>query len=147
MNEQLTEWGQQLSQILHAQLEAGSASAVFVVFAAGLLTSLTPCVYPMIPVTVTYIGGASAGSRTRAVTLSGVYVLGLAVVYAALGVVAATAGITFGNFTRSPWVFGAVGLLIGVFGVVMLGWMDIPVPGFFGRVQSEGAQRGGHLGA
>ena len=59
--ETLNEWGYALSQTLEGQLEAGSIAALAVVFAAGVLTSFTPCVYPMIPVTVTYIGGAAGG--------------------------------------------------------------------------------------
>jgi len=90
--DRLNEWGYALSQTLQGQLDAGSLSAVFVVFAAGVLTSFTPCVYPMIPVTVTYIGGAAAGNRRRAVALSTTYVLGLAIVYAGLGVAAALLG-------------------------------------------------------
>lgn len=147
MIEQINEWGYALQKVLETQLEAGSVAAIFVVFAAGVLTSFTPCVYPMIPVTVTYIGGAAAGSRRRAVKLSVVYVLGMAAIYAALGVVAALLGKQFGNFTRSPWVFGAVGVLIAVFGLAMLGWITIPVPGIFGRVQSRGVRKGGTLGA
>jgi thiol:disulfide interchange protein DsbD len=145
--ERINEWGYALQQILATQLEAGSFAAVFVVFAAGVLTSFTPCVYPMIPVTVTYIGGAAGGSRKRAVGLSAVYVLGMAGIYAALGVVTALLGKQFGNFTRNGWVYGAVGLLIAVFGVAMLGWINVPVPGVFGRVQSQGVRRGGYLGA
>ena len=147
MQERLTEWGQALQQILEGQLQSGSISAVFVVFAAGLLTSFTPCVYPMIPVTITYIGGAAGGSRTRAVVLSSIYVLGLALVYSMLGVVTALLGKQFGSFTRSPWIFGAVALIIAVFALAMLDWIQIPVPGFFGRVQSEGVRRGGYGGA
>jgi thiol:disulfide interchange protein DsbD len=147
MPELLTEWGQALSGILKEQLQAGSLSAIFVVFAAGVLTSFTPCVYPMIPVTVTFIGGASAGNRWRAISLSTIYVLGLALIYSALGVVTALLGKTFGNFTRSPWIYGGVGLLIALFGVAMLDWITIPVPGFFGKVQSKGARRGGYFGA
>ena len=113
MIERINEWGYALSQTLQGQLESGSAGAIFVVFAAGLLTSLTPCVYPMIPVTVTFIGTASSGSRRRAVTLSAVYALGLAMLYAALGVFAALVGLTFGNFTRNVWVYGGVALLLG----------------------------------
>ena len=145
--ERINEWGFALNQILQGQLEAGSLAAVFVVFAAGVLTSFTPCVYPMIPVTVTYIGGASSGSRRRAVTLSAVYVLGMAVVYAALGVVTALLGKTFGQFTRHPAIYGAVGLLIVVFGVVMLDLFTIRIPAFFAGVQAEGARRGGYSGA
>ena len=85
--ETINEWGYALGEVLQGQLEAGSMSALAVVFVAGLLTSFTPCVYPMIPVTVSYIGGAAAGSRRRAVSLSLIYVLGMALIYAALGVV------------------------------------------------------------
>lgn len=145
--ERINEWGFALGQTLQGQLEAGAVSAVFVVFLAGVLTSFTPCVYPMIPVTVTYIGGASAGNRRRAVLLSSVYVLGMAVIYAALGIVAALVGKTFGNFTRNPIVYAAVGLLIVVFGVAMLGVVNVRVPAFFGGLQREGVQRGGVLGA
>ena len=77
MIERINEWGFALQKILEGQLQAGSMAALFVVFAAGVLTSFTPCVYPMIPVTVTFIGGASGGSRSRAINLSVVYVVPL----------------------------------------------------------------------
>jgi thiol:disulfide interchange protein DsbD len=141
----LNEWGFALSETLKAQLAAGSLSAVFVVFAAGVLTSFTPCVYPMIPVTVTYIGGAAGGDRRRAVALSMTYVLGLAAMYAALGVAAAMLGKIFGEFTRNPWVFGAVGLVIGGLGLGMLGVFTIPA--LMTGLQGQGARRGGFLGA
>ena len=143
--ETINDWGFALSETLKAQLTAGSLSAVFVVFAAGVLTSFTPCVYPMIPVTVTYIGGAAAGNRRRAVGLSLTYVLGLAVMYAALGVAAAMLGKIFGEFTRSPWVFGAVGLIIAGLGLGMLGVFTIPA--LMTGVQGRGARRGGFFGA
>ena len=143
----LNAWGYALSQTLEGQLQSGSISAIFVVFAAGVLTSFTPCVYPMIPVTVTYIGGAAGGDRRRAVALSSVYVTGLAVVYAALGVVAALAGKIFGQFTRTPWIYGGVGVLIVVLGLAMIDILPIRVPSFFAGVQQEGAKRGGYLGA
>ena len=145
MLETLNEWGFALSQTLQGQLQAGSVSAIFVVFAAGVLTSLTPCVYPMIPVTVTYIGGAAGGNRRRAVALSVTYVLGLSLMYAALGIVAAMLGKIFGEFTRSPWVFGAVGLVIFGLGLAMLGVFTIPA--LMTGVQGQGARRGGFFGA
>jgi cytochrome c-type biogenesis protein len=147
MQEQLAEWGQALQQTLQAQLQAGSLGALLYVFAAGLLTSFTPCVYPMIPVTVTFIGGAAAGDRLRAVTLSSVYVAGLALVYATLGMATALAGKQFGTLTRSPWIYGGVALVVAAFGAAMLDWIPIPVPSIFGQVQSRGARRGGHVGA
>lgn len=139
--------GYGLSQTLQGQLQTRSLAAIFVVLAAGILTSFTPCVYPMIPVTVTFIGGAAAGNRRRAVALSAVYVVGLAVVYAALGVAAALAGRVFGEFTRSPWVYGAVGALMLVFGLGMLDLYVIRVPAVFSGVQSQGVRKGGFLGA
>jgi thiol:disulfide interchange protein DsbD len=145
--ERINELGYALSQTLQGQLESGSAGAIFVVFAAGVLTSFTPCVYPMIPVTVTFIGTASSGSRRRAVTLSAAYALGLAMLYAALGMVAAMVGLTFGNFTRSPWIYGGVALVLGLFAAAMMGWVNIPVPGFAGTIQRGGVKKGGHLGA
>ena len=143
--ETINAWGFALSETLKAQLQAGSIGAIFVVFGAGVLTSFTPCVYPMIPVTVTYIGGAAAGNRRRAVGLSVTYVLGLAVMYAALGVAAALMGKIFGEFTRSPWVFGAVGLVIAGLGLGMLDVFTIPV--LMTNLQGQGARRGGFLGA
>jgi cytochrome c-type biogenesis protein len=145
--ERINEWGYALGETLKGQLEAGSTAALVVVFAAGVLTSFTPCVYPMIPVTVTFIGGAAAGNRWRAFSLSGVYVLGLALVYSALGIAAALLGKKFGGFTHTPWVFGVVGLLFALFGVVMLGWISIPVPALVGQAQATGVRRGGYLGA
>jgi len=145
--ERINEWGYALSKTLESQLESGSASALLVVFAAGLLTSLTPCVYPMIPVTVTFIGTASDGSRRRAVSLSAVYALGLALLYAGLGIVAAVIGAQFGNFTRSPWIYGAVALVLALFAAAMMGWINIPVPGFAGKIQTSGVRKGGHFGA
>jgi thiol:disulfide interchange protein DsbD len=147
VTELINEWGYALQQLLERQLQAGSPAALAVVFAAGVLTSFTPCVYPMIPVTVTYIGSASAGSQRRAVGLSLVYVLGLALIYSALGLVTALLGRQFGNFTRTPGIYGGVALVIALFGAAMLGWIRVPVPGLFGRVQVQGARRGGYAGA
>ena len=147
MQERLAEWGQALQQLLASQLDAGSLGALAVVFAAGVLTSFTPCVYPMIPVTVTFLGGAAGGDRLRAVTLSSVYVLGLALVYAALGMTTALVGAQFGTITRSPWIYGGVAVVVLAFGAAMLDWIPIRVPAIFGQVQAEGARRGGHGGA
>jgi len=147
MLELLDKWGYALKEILETQLQAGSLGALAVVFAAGVLTSLTPCVYPMIPVIVTFMGGSAGGSRRRAVGLSAVYVVGLASVYASLGVASALLGKTFGSSWRSPYVYGPVALIIIVFGLAMLNVFSIPIPGFAGNVQTKGARRGGFLGA
>jgi thiol:disulfide interchange protein len=145
--ELLNEWGFALKEILEAQLRAGSLGALGVVFVAGVLTSFTPCVYPMIPVIVTFMGGSAGGSRRRALGLSVVYAIGLASVYASLGVASALLGKTFGQSWRTPYVYGPVALIIIAFGLAMLNVFAIPIPGFAGNVQTKGARRGGYLGA
>ncbi len=147
MLDRLNEWGYALGQILQGQLERGSAVAIAVVFAAGLVTSLTPCVYPMYPVMVPYILGAAEGNRRKAFTLSAVYVFGLALIYTALGVTAALLGKTFGKMTDTPWVPGIFGLLIVLFGLEMLGVFTLRLPSFLSGLQSAGTLRGGYVGA
>jgi thiol:disulfide interchange protein DsbD len=147
VTERLDEWGYALKQLLESQLQGGSFGAVFVAYLAGVLTSLTPCVYPMIPVVITFMGGAARGSRGRAFTLSLVYVGGMALVYAALGVLSATAGWTFGAAWRNPWVYGSVAVVIITLGLAMLDVFTVPIPGFAGSMQSTGARRGGVAGA
>jgi thiol:disulfide interchange protein DsbD len=94
---------------ISAHLSANPALALPALFAAGLLTSLTPCVYPMIPITVAIVGGESAGDkaapRTRPLVLSLVYALGLALVYAALGLFAGLSGTMFGTVSSNPWLY------------------------------------------
>src|SRR5205809_8124167 len=75
--------------------------ALVTLFGAGLVTSLTPCIYPMIPITAGIISGASAGtpSRARTTRLTLTYAAGLALFYAILGLLAGLTGSPFG--TRS----------------------------------------------
>src|SRR5512145_83171 len=73
---------------LGALLAEGSILAYAAAFAGGVLTSLTPCVYPLIPITVS-VFGARKGSRREAALVSGLYVLGIAAMYASLGLAAA----------------------------------------------------------
>lgn len=147
MLDRINTWNYHLGEALQGHLQSGSLVAVGVVFLAGVLTSFTPCVYPVIPITVSYIGGASAGSKRRAFAMSSVYVAGLAVVYAALGVAAALLGRTFGVTSQSPWVQLLVGVVIVVFGLAMFDLFTIRMPSFLSGVQGEGARRGGYAGA
>ena len=89
---------------LGALLAQGSLLAFVVAFAGGVATSLTPCVYPLIPITVSLFGARKAGSRAEAVTLSALYVLGIAIMYSALGVGAAVTGKAFGSVMQNGWV-------------------------------------------
>ncbi|MBX9830750.1 sulfite exporter TauE/SafE family protein [Candidatus Babeliales bacterium] len=100
-------------------------------FFAGLMTSFTPCVYPMIPITVSVLQMQSAVSLKRNFLSALVYVLGLSTVYASLGYFAATASVLFGNWVANPWVL----LLIVIFFLYMafslFGFYEMYVPRFF----------------
>lgn len=100
------------------------------VFIAGVVISFTPCVYPVIPITISYIGAASAGSRGRAFFLSLFYVFGLALTYAILGAIAALTGSLFGQISSNPWTYFVVGNLCLLLGISMLGVFELPIPGF-----------------
>jgi thiol:disulfide interchange protein DsbD len=103
--------------------------ALPLLFAAGVLTSLTPCVYPMIPITVGVIGGTAAGrSRGRTVLLTLVYVSGVALFYAALGLIAGLTGSLFGTVSANPWVRLAMGNLLLLFGLAMLDLFPVAAP-------------------
>jgi thiol:disulfide interchange protein DsbD len=106
----------------------GSSLAIAAAFAGGLLTSLTPCVYPLIPITVSVFGARRAGSRGQAMTLSGLYVLGIAVTYSALGVGAALTGRAFGSVMSNPWVIGGVAIVLVAMAASMFGAFDLALP-------------------
>lgn len=105
-------------------------AALPVLFGAGLLTSLTPCIYPMIPITAGVLGGAGAAgrSRGRTVLMSLLYALGLATVYASLGLVAGLTGTLFGTISANPWAYFAMGNLLLVAGLAMIDAIPILVP-------------------
>ena len=117
---------------LTVQLSTNPALALPIVFLAGLLTSLTPCVYPMIPITVALVGGQSASarqqSRLRPLALTLSYVVGLALVYAFLGLLAGLTGTMFGAVSTNPWLYFFMGNLLLVAGLMMLEVIPVPVP-------------------
>jgi thiol:disulfide interchange protein len=111
--------------------------AYLLVFFGGVLASFTPCVYPMIPITVAVIGAGSAGSRRRGFLLSLIYVLGIAITYSVLGAAAASTGRAFGSFTQTFPVLLGIGLLLGVLGASMFGFFEIQPPAFLTSLQSK----------
>jgi cytochrome c-type biogenesis protein len=104
--------------------------ALVALFGAGLVTSLTPCVYPMIPITAGILSGISAGrpSRARTAGLTLTYAAGLALFYAILGLIAGLSGSLFGTVSASPWARFAIGNLLLVFGLAMFDVIPITAP-------------------
>lgn len=133
-------------------MSKGLISAVLFMFVAGFLTSLTPCIYPMIPITLAILGASErrGGSRSdasmkhsklRSFLLSVFYVLGIAVTYSILGVTAASTGALFGSALSNVYVVTGLALLFVTMGLSMYGLFEIQAPAFIrdrvGQGQSE----------
>ena len=114
-------------QALSTSLQHRPLLAVPTLFAAGVLTSFTPCIYPMIPISAAVIGGTTGerASRMRTVGLTLTYALGLALLYATMGLIAGLTGSLFGTIAANPWTRFAIGNLLLVFALAM--WDVIPV--------------------
>ncbi|HUF51854.1 MAG TPA: cytochrome c biogenesis protein CcdA [Longimicrobiales bacterium] len=104
--------------------------ALVTLFGAGVLTSLTPCIYPMIPITASVIAGSAGerASRWRTVTLTLTYVLGLALLYALLGLAAGLSGTLFGTVSSNPWARFAIANLLLIFALAMLDVIPVSAP-------------------
>jgi len=106
--------------------------ALPLLFLAGVLTSLTPCIYPMIPITAAIVGGQSAGDTTpqrwRPLLLSLTYAFGLAAVYSALGLFAGLTGTLFGTVSTNPWLYFAMANLLVIAGLSMLDVIPVKLP-------------------
>ncbi len=102
--------------------------AFLLVFAGGILTSLTPCVYPLIPITVSVFGANESSGLFKSFLLSIVYVLGIVVTYSILGVAVASTGAVFGQIMSNPWVVGFISLILVSLGLSMFGVFEIRLP-------------------
>ena len=111
-------------------LQHSPLTAVVLLFAAGLVTSLNPCIYPMIPITAGALAGVNAAGRTRRRTigLTLTYVSGLALFYAMLGLIAGLTGSLFGTIGASPWARLVIGNLLLLFGLAMLDVIPVRIP-------------------
>ncbi|MFQ5747710.1 MAG: cytochrome c biogenesis protein CcdA [Gemmatimonadota bacterium] len=105
-------------------------AALAALFGAGVLTSLTPCIYPMIPITAGVLAGSGEGTVRvrRRVGLTLTYASGLALLYAFAGLLAGMTGALFGTLAASPWARLGIAVLLGVFGLAMLGVFTVQAP-------------------
>ena len=114
-------------------------------FAGGLLAGFTPCIYPLLPVTIGYIGSRSAGSKIRGFLLSLIYVLGFATLYSLLGGGAVLTGKLFGQLTQHPLSYIVVGNLCLLLGLSLFEVFEIPLPKFL-KGKYGGIKTGSLLG-
>lgn len=109
---------------------SGNISDYFIVFWAGVLVSFSPCVYPVMPITAGFIAGLNTkGTKLQGFLISLVYVLGLAITYCTLGVIAALSGKVFGYIQNNPAVFLIVGNVLIFFSLVLFDIIPVPMIG------------------
>lgn len=146
------------SRPVHPELFAGSSAGdaehelgdkalpllLLLVFFGGLALNLTPCVFPLIPITVGFFTQQTKDRNTSAFPLALAYVIGIALTYSALGVAAALSGGLFGSALQSPWVVGGIVVVLLALASSMFGLWEIGVPGW---AQRASGGRGGVVGA
>lgn len=120
--------------------ERGVLVVLALLFTGGLALNLTPCVYPVIPLTVSFFGGQAQGEKSRSFRLAGLYVLGMATMYSGLGVAAALSGKLFGAALQSLWVLSGIAAVLVLLALSMFGLYDLRMPAAL--VQKTGARSG-----
>lgn len=117
---------------LTAQLSSSPLTALGLVFLGGVLTSLNPCIYPMIPITAAIVGGQTVGEasppRWRTAILTFAYVFGLASVYSTLGIIAGVTGTMFGTISTNPWLYFAMANMMMLAALAMFDVIPIRLP-------------------
>jgi thiol:disulfide interchange protein DsbD len=123
----------------------GLIIAFMLVFVGGLALNLTPCVYPIIPITVSYFGGQASGGKGSTIVLAILYLLGMAAMYSTLGVIAALTGSILGSALQNPFVTAFIALVMVALAMSMFGFYEIRVPAQLSGV--AGTAKQGYLGA
>lgn len=119
---------ERLAEVIRRELPKASLLLFLLVFLAGFLTSLTPCVYPVIPLVMGYVGSRTGGKKLKGFYLSVIFILGLAFVYSLLGVVAAKTGAMMGISFQNPLVVIVIAAIFILMGLSLGGLFTIPVP-------------------
>ncbi len=114
------------------------------VFLGGLALTLTPCVYPMIPITITYFGGQAQGRRDTLIAHSILYVVGMAITYSILGVIAAMTGGFLGSALQFKPVLAGIALIMILLALSMFDVYELRMPAFLNRL--AGSSQSGYVG-
>jgi thiol:disulfide interchange protein DsbD len=133
---------------ISAQLSSSPLTALPILFIAGVLTSLAPCIYPMIPITAAIVGGNAVGDtprpRSQTILLTFAYVFGLALAYASVGLFAGLTGTLFGSVSTNPWLYFAMANLLLIAALAMLDVIPVRVPTWL-LTRASTAGKGGSL--
>jgi len=123
----------------------GLALTFLLIFVGGLALNLTPCIYPMIPITVSYFGGQSQGNQRRLLLLAVMYVVGIAITYSILGLFAALTGSLLGSAMQNPVVLAFVAVVLVALALSMFDVYALRMPTALTRVGAS--SKGGALGS
>ena len=124
---------------------SGLLLSLIFVFIGGLALNLTPCVYPLIPITIGYFGGQSEGKTSRLVMMGVLFVVGLAITYSVIGVVTALSGSIFGSLLQNTYVILFIALIFLVLSLSMFGVYEFKLPDSL--VNKAGGAKSGLFGA
>ncbi|MHB8580300.1 MAG: protein-disulfide reductase DsbD family protein [Ignavibacteriaceae bacterium] len=124
---------------------SGLLLSLLFVFVGGLALNLTPCVYPLIPITVGFFGGQSEGSTKRLFLMGLLFVVGMALTYSVIGVVTALSGAVFGSLLQNMWVIISISLIFVILSLSMFGLYEIQMPNSL--VAKAGGAKNGYYGA
>jgi thiol:disulfide interchange protein DsbD len=111
-----------------ADLASHPLGAIAIAFSGGVLASWSPCLYPMIPITASIIGGTRETTRRARFALALVYVAGLAAVYSGLGLLAGLTGTLFGAVSTSPWVSLPLANVLIAAALMTADIVTVPIP-------------------
>ncbi len=124
--------------------ESGLVYTLLFIFIGGLALNLTPCVYPLIPITISYFAGQSTDRRRGLVWRAVIYVLGMAITYSVLGLLAAFTGELLGSALQNPWVLIFIAVVLIGLALSMFGLYEIRIPQSLALL--GGKNRTGYLG-
>jgi len=120
----------------------GYILAFIAMYILGLGLTLTPCVYPIIPITIGYFGSQASGKMSRQFAMAAVFGLGIAISYAIVGTIAAFSGSLMGAALQNPAVLAGLSLLCFIMGLNAFGVFEIALPGWLMGISSGGSRKG-----
>jgi thiol:disulfide interchange protein DsbD len=124
--------------------EKGLFLTLILLFVGGLALNLTPCVYPLIPITISYFGAQVSNNKAQKIIMALVYVLGMSITYSVLGLIAALTGGLFGSLLQNPLVVIAIVLVMLALALSMFGLFELRVPQSIANF--SGKNRQGYFG-
>lgn len=124
--------------------ERGLLVTFLFVFLGGLALNLTPCIYPLIPITISYFGGQAQGKKGSLVSHAGFYVIGMAITYSVLGLIASLTGSLFGSAMQNPVIIIGIAVIMVTLALSMFNVYEFRLPSFLTNL--AGGKKKGYVG-